>query len=455
MKQTIRKITALLLAASLLCAFTACDEKDGKVQENHNAALTTTQAVTTAPNDDSGNTTNHPDTTDQSDDASPLEVLTAAIAKTKSAKSFVVNYGGVSGDEGIDSEMTVMMDAQGNYVSNRISESKYVYGDEIESETTSEYINGNTKYELGGYYFALNSDIIQYIAEDAYSAEEVFEDLYNNVMIITNDEFVKDFCSLEPTKVTVDNQSSEYTLKDLTLAQFFELCMGQSIGEMEMVGSADVILTVDKDGYFSGYMVTVTQTAEEMTETIKIHIAISQINQITQVEKPDWLKEVEQDMADGEDYPDVVMVYDGYTAAYEYRVVTSNSHWSPFDEDGYCLVSIEPDYKDEYGALPSQYTVLSELNGAKVVWAFFISEGFEGEEYVKKVVIPEGVGFGVQEEFTQYWSEAEIFFEKAAPDENDMFVFEDDENYSNDCVIKAAYYAGEWEYVDGVPTPKA
>ena len=81
---------------------------------------------------------------------------------------------------------------------------------------------------------------------------------------------------------------------------------------------------------------------------------------------------------------------------------------------------------------------------------------FAKKVYIEKLIIPEGVTFGmVSFAEPRVLSNTEIYFERAREyEEKDGYVIIGNENDSGRIEVKAAYYEDEWKYVNGVPTPK-
>lgn len=446
MKQTIRKITALLLTASLLCAFTACDEEDEKAQENTTTVSTTTQAVITDPNDDSGNTTNQPDTTDQTNNASPLEILTAAAAKTKNAKSFVIQYGEINESEAMDMyyedlyTQTVKIDEDGQYTSLLTNEDGEIV-----------YYSGNTGCELYG-----PDDYILYVSDEPFGADVIFDYFAE---VVTNADFVEDFCALNPTLITT-NSGAEYKVTGLTVDQLYELMMGNPAedGGIDMdsatITNTEVVVTVNSSGYFTGVEFSMVMEGEVdgavLSATTSFCIRLNSINESIDIQQPEWMATFFDDLQSG---CKVYYCENGYEAVYSYELYGFG--WDVGDEPHFVFEGIEASYDDEL--VVPVYKVLDSINGIPVTVAADVCENsFAENVYIEKLVLPVGVSFGYYGfSDSRLLSNTELYFEREAGyDENDKFVVIGEDNPFDYIEVKAAYYAGEWEYVDGVPTPK-
>ena len=97
--------------------------------------------------------------------------------------------------------------------------------------------------------------------------------------------------------------------------------------------------------------------------------------------------------------------------------------------------------------------MLTEIAGYPVHYVY-------DTENIQNIIIPIGVVFEPVHSYdyqtgTDYWSckDTVVFFMDAEVDVNVNFVISDE--YSSYIAnVKGAYFAGQWELVDGVPTPK-
>ena len=433
MTQTTPKIAALLLSAFLLCAFSACGE------ESPSPSVTTVpSAVTTQPDD------NNP----PSDPASTaaLNALTAAAEKTQSAKSFVITYGATREFKELDQfyedmyTQTVTIDENGTYTS--ILES---------DDGNMSYYSGNEGYGIDTYIYP--TGYIHYISPTPFGADRIFSDLNE---IVLNPNFLTDFCSFKPAESSSEG-TTEYRIDKLQVEQLFELLMGKKPSDEDInmdgtVTNTGAVLKINAEGYLSELSYGMQMEGEVDGTTVTaintVVIRFSDINKDITITAPEWSESFYENIKRGYQ---VHYCENGYEAVYFYDI-NFNSSEGRFTFSGMAA------YYDDELVVPV-YKVLDNIRGIPVIAATDVCENsFAENVYIEKLILPVGVCFGgVSFSEPRLLDNTELYFERAAGyDENDHFVIIGEENPGEYWLeVKAAYYAGEWEYVNGIPTPKA
>ena len=195
MKATLKTIISLLLVLSMLFVFIACDEET-ESDKNGGSADTGESSGdngTGDGSDDKGTGDTTPDDGSSTDkpgeNANVLEVLTAALAKTKSTKSFVLKHGQIHESKAANlyiEEMytqSVKIDDNENYTS-------YMEGD----DGCLWYYNGNEGYEVDTYMYPVV--YAHKISDKPFGEDRVFEQLSG---FIINENFIADFCAMSPS----------------------------------------------------------------------------------------------------------------------------------------------------------------------------------------------------------------------------------------------------------------
>ena len=150
------------------------------------------------------------------------------------------------------------------------------------------------------------------------------------------------------------------------------------------------------------------------------------------MQKPDFIDRIEE----SKDWTECRIIENGLEVIY-------GSDY----ESGYVFRG--PAYRSQYTEV---YKILAEIDGKPVTLA--TDNRYYG--HIGKLVLPEGVSFrGEYYDSNPEKVNIELYFESTEESVRDGNYFniigqETDEHLM---AVKAAYYAGEWEYVDGVPTP--
>lgn len=212
-----------------------------------------------------------------------------------------------------------------------------------------------------------------------------------------------------------------------------------------VLGKATVSVTVDSEGYLR----EMDLNAGLISEGPSITFTIDQINEIDSLERPDFAenfvsnigvrKEPLEDSMDSE----VNIVKDGVGALY------SNTPFDLTTRGGWTMQG----FTGEDGSSVSVYEIPEQIDGFPVLSAYFGSYLWD-DITVERAVIPKGVQvYGGTLDFEEgIVKETVLFF-----CDEESWVIKSfgtvDEPHFEEGAYKAAYYAGEWEYVDGIPTP--
>ena len=365
-----------------------------------------------------------------STNAADLErTFTEAIAKTTAAKSYVIQYGTVSEYQGYKNEdlTTVMLSKDSNGTITALSTDSLNY---------IIYVCGNVAYHQGSYSF---HQYIKHLSNVPFGVD-IFLSEYSEFFL--NKNFLKDFVGQTPAITETDNETV-YTISGPETV--YQVLMGTPLSEdqiAEMYGipieECTFSLYVSVDGYFTGFAMT-HYWREKETDILQsncVMLSFDKLNTEVTIEEPAFVAHTEQ-------WEAYHIHENGYEAVYEWDYTEEARIVYEFRgmENDYSSTQIVPIYK-----------VLSEIEGMPVVRVTDVSTNmFQNTAYIEKLVLPEGVSFwGCSGEDRP---KTEIYFESPREHLNNRFYTMEEEKHGEDVLIKAAYYAGEWEYVDGIPTP--
>lgn len=254
------------------------------------------------------------------------------------------------------------------------------------------------------------------------------------------------FCGFKPTVATNDDGSITYTKSNLNLEQYiaFMQCLTDeeyTEEDLEPVEQANISVTVDlaPNGCFQSLTIsalgvpTDSQSGAEELNSV-ISFTVSNVGSAEEFVMRDLAALWTTGSNDGSPTPEYCWVTNGVAYTYERN---SSSSWAFKGASAAC----------EY------YTVMTEIEGIPVYYVY-------DTENIQNIVIPAGVSFNPRKSYdyksdTYYWSckDTVVFFMDAEADVSKNFVVSDE--YNEDIAnVKGAYFAGQWELVDGVPTPK-
>lgn len=266
------------------------------------------------------------------------------------------------------------------------------------------------------------------------------------------------FDGMNPTK-TVEADGSISLVAEITADQWVQLYSAIS-GEEMPVETAQALSAplafgkISKDGYLTEFCLQATAPfdQEEMGGTVdmKWHFIIDGINSTT-AETPDYAANYQPTL----DSQITYNLDNGGAAIYTYE--------TDYIEDGYAEHLVFSGFRnwayDDYTV--SSYTVLTEVEGMPVDMVKGALDISFGDAKVERLVIPAGMRVDIAGYYDDtYHSGAEetiLFFEDAEENVEKTFYLpgETPENEWEDApYVKGVYYAGQWELVDGIPTPK-
>lgn len=410
-----KRITAVLLTILMLFGLTAC----GKDNNTENST---------------------PEPTNNSS-------LLAAAEKLKTASSY--QFQAIS--EQSSSEMTVqqIIDCKVAKSANNIAtismqtfNSFSKGGQKNENETLNAYYSDKTGYVQDFNLTPLRTNKI--ISDTPFSLASIL--VYEDNFYIGYDEhsILGLFDALETVTTSESDGSVRIEASNITTEKWFELYLLMSNQALEdipaetysSIESCSAYGRIDAQGYLTEFCLAAAMTPEsndDGIENMKLQFLISQINAAS-VTEPDYVKDYA--LAEG---TMVTHLQNGYDAHYEYRY------------EGLLFVGFGEYYWHSYNV--SVYEVLAEIDGVPVVKIVSLANGF-GSLTVENLIIPEGVCLELYARDDDLTQDTVLFFKDAEENVEKNFLLpgETDENGYYE-YVKAAYYAGEWEYADGVPTP--
>ena len=217
------------------------------------------------------------------------------------------------------------------------------------------------------------------------------------------------------------------------------------------LGKATVSVTVDAEGYLR----EVALKADLLGSSPSISFIIDQINEIAPLERPDYAENFTPNVgAPGENSKRLIVssvsIRNGeYTAVYEHHPYM----WS--QQRGWTFIGFDGNWADSY-VIPV-YEIPEQIDGLPVEAFLCVFNNPFMQVEVERIVIPKGVKTlpaGEDGAESSNIMDTVLFFHDAEEDVEKNFGTWDKPHSNEDLYCyKAAYYAGEWEYVDGIPTP--
>lgn len=342
-----------------------------------------------------------------------------------------------------------------------------------------------------------HSNNYKHFSEKSFTAKQRFWVL-NSMMDIGKDTLFAEFCALEPTVTTAENGTTtvEARMNYEQLRKLLNVEVPMHTGHAIEIGSRDSAIVfaypnvelslefvIDAQGYLQHIAVKSWNRQNDSTEydivrTVRI-ISFSRINEelkldATAVSKG-FMKDPEQNHYFVHYYQDeyqAVYCYDPERNVFDFWRILKNwrTHTYVYDEEYMPQIRVDLDYI----VLPP-YRLLTEVENCKVqtVWSF--NESY----FLEQLIIPKGVTFNYG--YTNGWEGAyrqldKVFFEDSEASaritvkriygisgddnyrETEITLAEAQEQlggipYYNDQLLEKFYFAGQWEYVNGVPTP--
>lgn len=404
-----KKILALLLSVLLLFAFVGCEadeskEADGGKNGSQNATVTTGG-------------------------------MAAAAQKLTTASSYrfrIITIEDINGEKDERSkEYLVVKGKDGATILNQNNK-----GTDAE-EKSKFYYEGKVGYVYDAH--RTPTKIGKVISDTPFTFASLFE--REELIPVKNDETgaLAVFDSMKPT-ATKEKDGILYEIKNMTKDQFLKVYTAlvndqEAVDEMNKmpIKSFKIVCRADNNGYFKEFTFGITVEMDGQTATQELKFVVDGVNN-TKIEKPDFVKEYKFE-ADTE----VIYLNNGQDAHYYYEVDYNNNR-----KEIVCFNGFGTNYIDDY--VVEQYKVLADVEGIKVTQVSEILANPFCSVKVKRLIIPAGVKLGCfSSEDDESVSTAFYFEDTKAKAKIDEEMLE---------YAKEIYYAGEWEYVDGIATPK-
>ena len=253
---------------------------------------------------------------------------------------------------------------------------------------------------------------------------------------------------MNPTRTKQDDGSLLLEAKDLTVEQGEKVFAALSRdgrspvdGMGASVAAGTVSGRISADGYLQELALSYTLRSETGETQVQMRFVIDQVNDAS-VEKPDFVKQYKL-----EHEARVVYIQGDQEASYGLYTDENTG------EERLCFIGFDND--DSAACVVEQYTVLSEVEGRPVTCVLGVVPGYHPEIQVKRLVIPVGMKVDFSREGYKANAEnTELYFEDAEEQADKNFFLPGEATDSETAAyVKAAYYAGQWEYVDGIATP--
>ena len=413
MNEGIKRIIALLLTALMVLSLAACGEKGDK--------------------EPSGKTD-----------------LAAAAEKLKSAKSYRLVFSmenkAAQEKDGVRQEyhgvntLTCLLTRKDGVTTINAEEKMEVTSNGQTNETVSGqyYFNGKEAYVLDPYDKKTNK-----IASDTdFDMAYVMDEVANMVINSTDYEVLKKIEQLNPKKSTSGGVTS-YELNKMKpkdfAAVYAKLGGDMDVEEIEAALSEDntlnMVVKVNKDGYLTEFRVDMLNiTAQQATQDMIITFAFDQIDQVSSNEAPDFVKSFV--LIDGMEYTQIA---NGKKVRYVCRDVA-------VEKAGFWFEGFSGRYDDEYTV--DSYEIAAQIEGkpvtdvGNIVW--------NGNITVERLIIPAGAKIHLYQDYEG----TTLFFKDNEQDVEKNFIIAGQQDPEGLYAVKAAYYAGQWEMVNNIPTPK-
>jgi len=411
-----KKLVALFLLMGICLSVVACGDREF-------AAEPTTPAVEpTIP-------TTEP-TTPAEDE--PKDIYKKALDKWMGAKSFVI-----TGTEFCEKPDGTVETSSVDSVQYIVDENGVVTYLSV-SGSSCEYINGNACYRKS-HVEDVNREFVYFLdvskKPSEFDSRRIFYEVYGLSVELG--------CQQKTAVVTRENgqysfQSGKVDWEKIEKAMKEHEISGFSHSDMSNGAQYSLDFSVDANGNFTSWCYTVYGITGGEYVKIATTIMFEQFDQLQSIQKPDWVDTARYDW---------IHWYDKATDDIwvEYLYYSDSIH-DPIHK-GVGISSVSNENYPKEGLLP-YYVVKDEIGGVPVrhVWVsgFALSNLNCGA-----LVIPAGA----EAEYNKTADVSQIALFFVDKEENVQKTFRVPGEDNELPLIKAAYYAGQWEYVDGVPTP--
>ena len=366
-------------------------------------------------------------------DSAAMPDLYAAVEKLAAADSFRIT---TKRNDGIKTETY-------------IDQIAYIDGERHILCYSQAYANANTLVE-GTSYFEGN---VQYLIYDDTQRKTIYEDgcqieeIVCSYGLVGNTEaFFDAFLATQPQCQTKDGMTvlSKKLSKEEYIALAYKI-FSFIDEDYFALGQATVSVTVDGEGYLR----EVALKADLLGSSPSISFTIDQINEITSLEKPDYAKNFTSNVGVRKEPLEDSLNSEVYIIKGDVAAWYTNNPFDLETRGGWRMYG----FTGENGSSIPVYEVPEQIDGFPVI-SVYLGSALWDEITVERAVIPKGVQvFGGTLDFEEgIVKETVLFF-----CEEKRWVIKSfgtvDEPHFEEGAYKAAYYAGEWEYVDGIPTP--
>lgn len=412
-----RKICLLLLGCTLLFSFAACKEDDALPEgvpmsaEEIRVVLQDARAAT--------------------ENASSYQMLIKEMEESWEGRTFYTKA------------FSFMEDENGVCTALEVED----FNDTLtEEEASVKYTEGNLQYYCGG------------LRKEKTIADVNFPGDYVGLSVVPREiPFVWD-ALLEAQEIVVSKDDTAYFFRAEPSFETMMAVSGDNPSAYDSLACA-IEVTVT-DGYITRFFVRVTAVMDGLSASKEYDTTVSKINSLTSISRPAAVAVVEEAIINpiAAEFAIITYIENGREISYmcDTNILASGTvRW----RNGTLLLhSFEKDrLSAENGAEPTVIPVLvlrRDLEGHplkefQVQWLCPSSGNARTNYMLERVVIPDTV------EVIDRWMGAfeepvtELYFE-AARDEAPLSREEMENNILN---AKAMYFAGEWQYVDGIPTP--
>lgn len=302
------------------------------------------------------------------------------------------------------------------------------------------YFHGKEAY----YRYPYGEITNKWVSDKDFDMAFVMDEVANMEINVSDYAVLEKIEQLSPAQKTDGDGTVSLELKNMNVKDFASVyaLLGGDMNAEEieeaLVGDCKLHITVkvNKDGYLTLFQIDMGNvTMEDTTQDMLITFAIDQINAVSENPEPDIVKNFS--VKDDTEY---IQIFDGKKARYSYS--------SYREEPGFVFQGFGDRYDDSYTV--SSYELLAEVEGKPVKTVDSII--FNGEVSVERLIIPVGVKLSSNAAYLTTCEQTTLFFMDKEENVEKNFVVAG--GNGDGFHVKAAYYEGQWEMVNGIPTPK-
>ena len=320
--------------------------------------------------------------------------------------------------EGAEMSCTVQVDVE-NQTFYMVDESEPF----TDGQYSSVYGQGNVVYRQDATRYPLCTDKLYFSESDFNDIIAAQIDGVAGIPGLT--ALVSTFLGFEPKK-----DGNVYRVEQLTARQYCDILSIMS------GGSADIPLEEVEQGMAQGLTVsaymklddsgTLQEIALEQMGTT-VGYRIGKLNQVGTIAVPEYVSDFVWETG-------AYYVYEenGQKAVYEYS------------DDGFAFTGFGEYFADEYDI--QCYTVKTTVEDMPVLEVRGTNNNGLNETRVHNLVIPSGIVLNTSAGWENWAAQTTFFFEDSLESASITA-------YENDASQLQMYFAGEWSYVDGLPTP--